>query len=84
MFYFILRFQVAESRVEDLVAAYFNELGGSNDQQLQLLTERGLAGAVTSFVDRDDKDALQIIMKSVLWEINSFKYPSCNLINKQF
>ena len=61
--------QVEESRAEDLVAEYFSELGGGSKQQLQLLTERGMAAAVTSFVDRDDKHAIESIMKWVLWTI---------------
>ena len=49
--------------MEDLVTAYFMELGAGSVNQLQLLTERGLATAVNNFVDRDDKDAIASIFK---------------------
>nr|XP_053643704.1 double-strand break repair protein MRE11-like [Cherax quadricarinatus] len=56
---------VSETRVEDLVEQYFAGLEDQN-QQLFLLTERGLASAVRSFVEKDDKDAISEIVKHQL------------------
>ncbi|XP_045604272.1 LOW QUALITY PROTEIN: double-strand break repair protein MRE11 [Procambarus clarkii] len=53
---------VSETHVEDLVEQYFASLEEQH-QQLYLLTERGLAGAVRSFVEKDDKDAIKTIFQ---------------------
>ncbi|KAG7162191.1 double-strand break repair protein MRE11-like [Homarus americanus] len=52
---------VAETRVEDLVEQYFADL--DTEHQLSLLTERGLARAIRSFVEKDDKDAIKTIIE---------------------
>ncbi|XP_042860565.1 double-strand break repair protein MRE11-like [Penaeus japonicus] len=53
---------VAETRVEDLVEQYFSELEDQR-QKLFLLSERGLAKGVNTFVEKDDRDAISTVFK---------------------
>lgn len=46
------------TKVEDLVQQYFQELQEDSENQLQLLSERGLAHAVGQFIDKEDRDAI--------------------------
>ena len=54
--------QVTEVKVEDLIQNYFANLEDEG-HKLQLLTETGLARAVSSFVEKDDKDAVKFIVE---------------------
>lgn len=56
--------QVSEVRVEDLVEQYFSTLE-QDTQKLYLLSEKGMARAVQAFVDKDDKEAISLIIQSV-------------------
>lgn len=60
--------QVSEVRVEDLVEQYFST-SEQESQKLYLLSEKGMARAVQAFVDKDDKEAIGLIIQSVpiLW-----------------
>nr|XP_027228098.1 double-strand break repair protein MRE11-like [Penaeus vannamei] len=53
---------VAETRVEDLVEQYFSELQDYT-QKLFLLSERGLAKGVNTFVEKDDRDAISTVFQ---------------------
>uniref|UniRef100_A0A8B9SHT8 Double-strand break repair protein n=1 Tax=Anas platyrhynchos TaxID=8839 RepID=A0A8B9SHT8_ANAPL len=48
-------------RVEDLVKQYFQT--GRKKVQLSLLTERGMGEAVQEFVDKEEKDAIEELVK---------------------
>jgi len=48
-----------------MVRDYFNELDISSENQLRVLSERGLAAAVSNYVDKDDKDAMACIYEYV-------------------
>ncbi|XP_068243808.1 double-strand break repair protein MRE11 isoform X2 [Palaemon carinicauda] len=50
------------TRVEDLVKKYFDEIDDDN-RQLSLLTERGLALSVQSYIEKEDSKALVDIVK---------------------
>ncbi|XP_066985311.1 double-strand break repair protein MRE11 isoform X4 [Macrobrachium rosenbergii] len=50
------------TRVEDLVKKYFDEMEDDN-RQLSLLTERGLALSVQSYIEKEDSSALVDIVK---------------------
>ena len=59
---YVIFTQVTEVKVEDLIQNYFANLEDEG-HKLQLLTETGLARAVSSFVEKDDKDAVKFIVE---------------------
>lgn len=62
---------VTEIRIEDRVEQYFSCLE-EQTQQMCLLTERGLASAVHSYVEKDDKDALKTIFEHQIGKTHKF------------
>uniref|UniRef100_A0A915J9N2 Mre11 DNA-binding domain-containing protein n=1 Tax=Romanomermis culicivorax TaxID=13658 RepID=A0A915J9N2_ROMCU len=52
------------SRVEDYVVKYFANV--SDDKQMVVLTERGLAESLKHFVDKDEKDAIATLLQHQL------------------
>uniref|UniRef100_A0A8D2BTX8 Double-strand break repair protein n=2 Tax=Sus scrofa TaxID=9823 RepID=A0A8D2BTX8_PIG len=57
-------------RVEDLVKQYFQT--AEKNVQLSLLTERGMGKAVQEFVDKEEKDAIQELVKYQLEKTQRF------------
>ncbi|KAM6439075.1 double-strand break repair protein MRE11 [Rhynochetos jubatus] len=57
-------------RVEDLVKQYFQT--AEKKVQLSLLTERGMGEAVQEFVDKEEKDAIQELVKFQLEKTQRF------------
>ncbi|NP_001080975.1 double-strand break repair protein MRE11 [Xenopus laevis] len=57
-------------RVEDLVKEYFKT--AEKNVQLSLLTERGMGEAVQEFVDKEEKDALEELVKFQLEKTQRF------------
>eukprot|EP00057_Strongylocentrotus_purpuratus_P023252 XP_011677726.1 PREDICTED: double-strand break repair protein MRE11A [Strongylocentrotus purpuratus] len=51
-------------RVEDLVRKYFSET--EETKQLELLSEKGLGQAVREYVDKEEKEAIQALVKHQL------------------
>ncbi|KAF3823129.1 hypothetical protein GH733_010565 [Mirounga leonina] len=57
-------------RIEDLVKQYFQT--AENNVQLSLLTERGMGEAVQEFVDKEEKDAIEELVKYQLEKTQRF------------
>uniref|UniRef100_A0A8C9DSQ2 Double-strand break repair protein n=1 Tax=Prolemur simus TaxID=1328070 RepID=A0A8C9DSQ2_PROSS len=57
-------------RVEDLVKQYFQT--AEKNVQLSLLTERGMGEAVQEFVDKEEKDAIEELVKYQLEKTQQF------------
>uniref|UniRef100_A0A671N2B0 Double-strand break repair protein n=1 Tax=Sinocyclocheilus anshuiensis TaxID=1608454 RepID=A0A671N2B0_9TELE len=53
--------EVLQLRVEDLVKEYFQK--AEKNVQLSLLTEQGMGKAVQEFVDKEEKDAIEELIK---------------------
>ncbi|XP_063807523.1 double-strand break repair protein MRE11 isoform X2 [Pseudophryne corroboree] len=62
--------EVATLRVEDLVKQYFQT--AEKNVQLSLLTERGMGEAVQEFVDKEEKDAIEELVKFQLEKTQRF------------
>ncbi|XP_056184128.1 double-strand break repair protein MRE11 [Falco biarmicus] len=62
-------------RVEDLVKQYFQT--AEKKGQLSLLTERGMGEAVQEFVDKDEKDAIEELVKFQLEKTQKFLKERC-------
>ncbi|XP_075054844.1 double-strand break repair protein MRE11 isoform X2 [Mixophyes fleayi] len=62
--------EVAMLRVEDLVKQYFQT--AEKNVQLSLLTERGMGEAVQEFVDKEEKDAIEELVKFQLEKTQRF------------
>ncbi|XP_040439355.1 double-strand break repair protein MRE11 [Falco naumanni] len=62
-------------RVEDLVKQYFQT--AEKEGQLSLLTERGMGEAVQEFVDKDEKDAIEELVKFQLEKTQKFLKERC-------
>lgn len=60
----------ATLRVEDLVKQYFQT--AEKNVQLSLLTERGMGEAVQEFVDKEEKDAIEELVKYQLEKTQRF------------
>ncbi|XP_072258772.1 double-strand break repair protein MRE11 [Pyxicephalus adspersus] len=60
----------ATLRVEDLVKQYFQT--AEKNVQLSLLTERGMGEAVQEFVDKEEKDAIEELVKFQLEKTQRF------------
>ncbi|XP_015265776.1 PREDICTED: double-strand break repair protein MRE11A [Gekko japonicus] len=60
----------ATLRVEDLVKQYFQT--AEKKMQLSLLTERGMGEAVQEFVDKEEKDAIEELVKFQLEKTQRF------------
>ncbi|XP_075707601.1 double-strand break repair protein MRE11 isoform X2 [Rhinoderma darwinii] len=60
----------ATLRVEDLVKQYFKT--AEKNVQLSLLTERGMGEAVQEFVDKEEKDAIEELVKFQLEKTQRF------------
>ncbi|KAE8627716.1 hypothetical protein XENTR_v10007121 [Xenopus tropicalis] len=63
-------FEGSTLRVEDLVKEYFKT--AEKNVQLSLLTERGMGEAVQEFVDKEEKDALEELVKFQLEKTQRF------------
>ncbi|XP_065738185.1 double-strand break repair protein MRE11 [Phocoena phocoena] len=62
--------EVTTLRVEDLVKQYFQT--AEKNVQLSLLTERGMGEAVQEFVDKEEKDAIEELVKYQLEKTQRF------------
>ncbi|XP_068122926.1 double-strand break repair protein MRE11 [Hyperolius riggenbachi] len=62
--------EAATLRVEDLVKQYFQT--AEKNVQLSLLTERGMGEAVQEFVDKEEKDAIEELVKFQLEKTQRF------------
>uniref|UniRef100_A0A663ENJ1 Double-strand break repair protein n=1 Tax=Aquila chrysaetos chrysaetos TaxID=223781 RepID=A0A663ENJ1_AQUCH len=62
-------------RVEDLVKQYFQT--AEKKVQLSLLTERGMGEAVQEFVDKEEKDAIEELVKFQLEKTQRFLKERC-------
>lgn len=62
--------EFATLRVEDLVKQYFQT--AEKNVQLSLLTERGMGEAVQEFVDKEEKDAIEELVKFQLEKTQRF------------
>ncbi|XP_056417466.1 double-strand break repair protein MRE11 [Hyla sarda] len=62
--------EVTTLRVEDLVKQYFQT--AEKNVQLSLLTERGMGEAVAEFVDKEEKDAIEELVKFQLEKTQRF------------
>ncbi|XP_048389504.1 double-strand break repair protein MRE11 isoform X2 [Stegostoma tigrinum] len=62
--------EVLTLRVEDLVKQYFKT--AEKNAQLSLLTERGIGEAVQEFVDKEEKDAIDELVKFQLEKTQRF------------
>ncbi|XP_036180557.1 double-strand break repair protein MRE11 isoform X4 [Myotis myotis] len=63
-------FEGTTLRVEDLVKQYFQT--AEKNVQLSLLTERGMGEAVQEFVDKEEKDAIEELVKYQLEKTQRF------------
>ncbi|XP_059370843.1 double-strand break repair protein MRE11 [Carassius carassius] len=62
--------EVLQLRVEDLVKEYFQK--AEKNVQLSLLTEQGMGKAVQEFVDKEEKDAIEELIKYQLEKTQRF------------
>lgn len=62
--------EVLQLRVEDLVKEYFQT--AEKNVQLSLLTEQGMGKAVQEFVDKEEKDAIEELIKYQLEKTQRF------------